>query len=112
MNTQQIICFYRRKSDFKGEWRKQMKKEEVVKEICNCFDYNYSIYDDGRVVIDDGLGVDHEPTTEWLNNDFCGHIEYQSIDAMLLDWLEELKNGNKENVFLEEIEFIEQNCGV
>lgn len=86
-----------------------MKKEDVVREICNGFNYNYTIYEDGRVVLDDGLGVDHTPTTEWLNNDFCGHIEYQTIDDMLIDWLEELKNGDDaQRVFADEIKFIEQ----
>lgn len=85
-----------------------MTKKDVVNEICNCFDYNYKIYDDGRIVLDDGLGVDHKATTEWLNKDFCGHQEYKSIDEMMIDWLEELKNGkDAQEVFLEEIKFIE-----
>lgn len=88
-----------------------MTKKDVVKTVCDCFDYNYKIYDDGRIVLDDGLGVDHIPTTEWLGADFCGHIEYNSIDEMLTDWLRELKNGkDAQEAFSEEIKFIETMC--
>ena len=83
---------------------RNMTKKDVINEICNCFDYDYKIFDDGRIILD-GNG---EATIEWLNKNFCGHKEYQSVDEMLIDWLKELKNGkDAQEVFLQEIEFIE-----
>ena len=87
-----------------------MNKQSVLKTICDCFDYNYKIYEDGKVVIDDGLGIDHKATLEVLNKNYCGHLEYESIDEMLVDWLDELENGeDAQKIFSEEIKFIEEN---
>lgn len=86
-----------------------MEKLNIIKEICNYFDYYYTIYEDGRVVIDNGLDIEHESTLEWLNYSYCGHLEYKSIDDMLFDWLDELTNGEvTQIVFKDEIEFIKQ----
>ena len=58
--------------------------------------------------MDDGLGIDHVSTTKIIGENFCGHLEYNSVEDMLLDWLEELKNGeDAQKVFAEEIKFIE-----
>ncbi len=81
-----------------------MQKEDIVKKICDCFDYNYKFFEDGRFVMDDDLGVDHKSTTDWLGSNYCGHLEYQSIDDMLLDWLDELKTVP--NAFIDEVKFI------
>ena len=38
--------------------------------------------------------------------DDCGHLEYQNIDEMLIDWLDELKQNEGSYKFDEEIAFI------
>ena len=80
----------------------------AVEIICDCFDYNYKIHDNGRVVLDDGLSIDHNATLDLLGQDFPGHLEYNSIYEMLADWLAELKCGAAaRKVFANEIKVIE-----
>lgn len=44
---------------------------------------------------------------EWRGKDDCGHLEYRSLDSMLIDWLDELKLNEGSYDFTEEIELIE-----
>ena len=37
----------------------------------------------------------------------CGHLEYETLDHMLVDWLDELKKNEGSYKFDEEIAFIE-----
>lgn len=32
------------------------------------------------------FGLDHKPTLEILGKTYCGHFEYESIKAAILDW--------------------------
>ena len=57
-----------------------MEKSDIIKKICDYFDYNYAIYADNKVVMDNGLGTEHVPTLEWLNSSLCGHLEYETIN--------------------------------
>lgn len=44
--------------------------------------------------------------SEWRGENDCGHCEYQSLDEMLIDWLDELEKNESKEKFDEEIEFI------
>ena len=45
--------------------------------------------------------------SEWMGKDDCGHLEYETLDHMLVDWLDELKKNEGSYKFDEEIAFIE-----
>lgn len=47
-----------------------------------------------------------EDEFDWRGKDDCGHLEYQNIDEMLIDWLDELKQNEGSYKFDEEIAFI------
>ena len=83
-------------------------KETVLKTIMDAFDYDYKIYNNGTVVIDDGLSTEIPSTLEKVGKNYCGHLEYKSIDEALINWLTELKNGkDAQKVFEKETKFIE-----
>ena len=77
-------------------------KLETMGSICDCYDYSWRFYPDGRLVLSDFLHGD----SEWRGENDCGHCEYQSLDEMLIDWLDELEKNESKEKFDEEIEFI------
>lgn len=36
---------------------------------------------------------------EWKGKNECGHLEYSSIDEMLSDWFDKVKNNERMQVF-------------
>ena len=47
-----------------------------------------------------------EDEFDWRGKDDCGHLEYQNIDEMLIDWLDELEQNEGSFIFDEEFAFI------
>ena len=87
-----------------SEWNEKL---EVFTHICDLYDYGFHFYEDGRIAMEDRILEDSN--CEWKGKNECGHLEYQSIDNMLKDWLDEIKNHEKaQDIFKNEIEFIEQ----
>lgn len=83
------------------EWNDKL---EAMGSICDFYNYAWRFYPDGRLILSDFLNDD----CEWRGSNSCGHIEYQSLDDMLKDWLEELEKNEGKDKFEEEIEFIKQ----
>lgn len=87
-----------------SEWNEKL---ESFTHICDLYDYVFRFYDDGRIVMEDRILED--TNCEWRGENKCGHLEYSSIDQMLIDWLDEIKNTDTVKAILEdEIQFIEQ----
>nr|DAO32065.1 MAG TPA: hypothetical protein [Caudoviricetes sp.] len=83
------------------EWNDKL---EIMGVICDFYDYSWRFYPDGRLVLSDFLNED----SEWRGENDYGHFEYQSLDEMLLDWMDELEKNESEEKFDEEIEFIKR----
>lgn len=87
-----------------SEWNDKL---EIMGSICDYYDYVWRFYDDGRLVLADRLATDTGDTTcDWIGENSCGHLEYNSLDAMLIDWLDELEKNEGKEQFSEEILFI------
>lgn len=63
-----------------------MTELEILNKISENFGYKYKVHNGNEVVMEDFLGVDHNPTLEILGRDYCGHLEYKSIKDVILDW--------------------------
>ena len=63
-----------------------MTELEILQKISEGFGYKYKVHSGKNVVMDDFFGLDHKPTLEILGRDYCGHLEYESIKAAILDW--------------------------
>ena len=82
-------------------------KLETFTHICALYDYVFRFYEDGRIVMEDRILED--TYCMWRGKTDCGHLEYGSIDDMLLDWLDEIKNNKRwQSILKDEIEFIER----
>lgn len=66
-----------------------MNKTELVKEICDYYNYNLSIKKD-KIEVDNYL--EDEKYSEEIG---CKRMEYLSEDSFLKDWLSTLKETNK-----------------
>lgn len=87
-----------------SEWNEKL---ETFTHICDLYDYVFHFYEDGRIVMEDR--VLENSNCDWKGKNECGHLEYSSIDEMLIDWLDEIKNNKSlQSILKEEIEFIEQ----
>lgn len=82
-------------------------KLEVLTRICDWYEYMFRFYSDGRLVLQMLKMNTKEEESEWRGKDDCGHLEYQNLDEMLVDWLDELKQNEGSYKFDEEIAFIE-----
>lgn len=87
------------------EWNDKL---EIMGSICDFYDYVWRFYPDGRLVMSDTILHNGDAEScNWVGSNDCGHLEYHSLDEMLLDWLDELKTNESEEQFTEEVEFIE-----
>lgn len=69
-------------------------KEEVMARICNSFDYMWRFYPNGKFVMEDRLlTAIRRSDCDILGKSSCGHLEYNSLDEMLLDWCDMLKTN-------------------
>lgn len=86
---------------------------ELTENVCEFYDYVWKFYPDGRLVISDTILYNGDTEScNWIGSNNCGHLEYCSLNEMLLDWLDELKRNENEEQFTEEIAFIEaMKCG-
>lgn len=82
-------------------------KLEILTRVCDWYGYMFRFYSDGRLVLQMMEMNTKEEETEWRGKDDCGHLEYQNLDEMLIDWLDELKQNEGSYKFDEEIAFIE-----
>lgn len=85
------------------EWNDKL---EVLTRICGYYSYTFRFYSDGRLVLQIMNANTKDDDSTWRGKDDCGHLEYPSIDAMLIDWLDELKKNKGSYKFEEEIKFI------
>lgn len=88
-----------------SEWNEKL---ESFTHICDLYDYVFRFYDDGRIVMEDKILED--TNCQWIGKDDCGHLEYLSIDDVLIDWLDEIKSNENENMrelLKDKIDFIE-----
>lgn len=58
----------------------------MLDKISENFGYKYKVHNGNEVVMEDFLGVDHNPTLEILGKDYCGHLEYKSIKDVIIDF--------------------------
>ena len=89
-----------------GAFHKWNDKLEIITRVCDWYGYHFRFYSDGRLVMQMLNANTHENEFEWRGKDDCGHLEYQNIDEMLIDWLDELKQNEGSYKFDEEIAFI------
>lgn len=93
------------------EWNEKL---EIFTHICDLYDYVFFFFEDGRIVMEDRIL--ENTNCQWKGTSDCGHLEYSSIDDMLIDWLDELKNIENENMraLLKDrinfIEYLQANC--
>lgn len=80
---------------------------KVLTKICDYYSYKFRLYPDGRIVLQMMNANTKDTDLEWRGKDDCGHLEYETIDHMLVDWLSELKKNEGSYKFDEEIVFIE-----
>lgn len=81
-------------------------KLEILTRVCDWYEYMFRFYSDGRLVLQMLKMNTKEEESEWMGKDDCGHLEYQNLDEMLVDWLDELKQNEGSYKFEEEIDFI------
>ena len=91
----------------RGIFHKWNKKLEILTRICDYYSYMFRFYPDGRLVLQMMNANTKDTDSEWRGKDDCGHLEYETIDHMLVDWLDELKKNEGSYKFDEEIKFIE-----
>lgn len=92
----------------KNVFHKWNDKLEVLTRICEWYDYVFRFYPDGRMVMQMLSGNTKDEDSEWRGKDDCGHLEYPSLDAALIDWQDELGKNEGSYKFDEEIEFIKK----
>lgn len=92
----------------KNVFHKWNDKLEVLTRICEWYDYVFRFYPDGRMVMQMLSGNTKDEDSEWRGKDDCGHLEYPSLDAALIDWQDELGKNEGSYKFDEEIEFIKE----
>ena len=85
------------------EWNDKL---EILTRICDYYSYTFRFYSDGRLILQTMNTNTKDDDSTWRGKDDCGHLEYPSIDAMLIDWLDELKKNEGSYKFEEEIKFI------
>ena len=81
-------------------------KLEVFFRICDYYSYIWRFYNDGRVVMQMIFENTADSETEWRGYSDEHHLEYETIDVMLLDWHGKLSADSSKD-FEEEINFIE-----
>lgn len=91
----------------KGLFHKWNDKLEILTRICDYYSYLWRFYPDGRLVLQMIEENTKDEDTEWKGKDNCGHLEYETLDHMLIDWLNELRKNEGLYKFDEEIAFIE-----
>ena len=74
------------------EWNDKL---EVLTRICSYYSYTFRFDSDGRLVLQMMNVNTRDDDSRWRGKDDCGHLEYPSIDAMLIDWLNELKKNEE-----------------
>ena len=80
-----------------GAFHKWNDKLEIITRVCDWYGYHFRFYSDGRLVM------------QMLNaNTSEDEFDYQNIDEMLIDWLDELKQNEGSYKFDEEIAFIKK----
>lgn len=94
----------RKQKTYKDNMDYRMK---VLTRICDYYSYKFRLYPDGRLVLQMMNANTKDTDLEWRGKDDCGHLEYETIDHMLIDWLSELKKNEGSYKFDEEIVFIE-----
>ena len=82
-------------------------KLEILARICDYYSYMFRFYPDGRLVLQTLIINIENTISEWKGKDYCGHLEYENLDCMLIDWLDELRENEGSYKFDEEIAFIE-----
>lgn len=70
-----------------------MTELEMLDKISENFGYKYKVHNGNEVVMEDFLGVDHDPTLEILGKDYCGHLEYKSIKDVIIDFVILFQHG-------------------
>ena len=91
----------------RGAFHQWNDKLEVMTRICDYYTYMFRLYPDGRIVLQMMNANTKDTDSEWRGKDDCGHLEYETLDHMLVDWLHELKQNEGSYKFNEEIAFIE-----
>ena len=91
----------------RGIFHKWNEKLEILTRICDYYSYMFRFYPDGRLVLQMMNANTKDTDSEWRGNDDCGHLEYETLDHMLVDWLDELKKNEGSYKFDKEIAFIE-----
>lgn len=87
-----------------SEWNEKL---ETFTHICDLYDYVFHFYENGRIVMEDRILEDSN--CKWKGKSECGHLEYLSIDEMLVDWFDEIKNDEGAQTLLKDkIKFIER----
>lgn len=90
-----------------NNYSKWSDKIETFVRICVYYAYSWKFYPDGRLVLQADDRNKELSDFEWRGKDDCGHLEYRSLDSMLIDWLDELKLNEGSYDFTEEIKLIE-----
>ena len=90
-------------SNLYHEWNDKL---EILTRICDYYSYTFRFYSYGRLVLQIMNNNTKDDDSSWRGKDDCGHLEYPSIDVMLIDWLDELKKNEGSYKFEEEIKFI------
>lgn len=67
----------------------------------------FRFYPDGRLVLQIMNANTKDTDSEWRGKNDCGHLEYETLDHMLVDWVDELKKNEGSYKFDKEIAFIE-----
>lgn len=87
-----------------SEWNNKL---EAFTHICYLYDYRFRFYEDGRIVMENIIL--NNTTCEWKGKNDSNHLEYSSIDEMLINWLDKIKNDDNMRTLLQkDIQFIEQ----
>ena len=90
-------------SNIYHEWNDKL---EILTRICDYYSYTFRFFSYGRLVLQIMNNNTKDDDSRWRGKDDCGHLEYPSIDVMLIDWLDELKKNEGSYKFEEEIKFI------
>lgn len=91
----------------------QNKYLEPLSSICKCYDYVWRIYPDGCVVMVDKVMYKRGCTSlRWVGKSTCGHLEYKSVEQMLINWLPELEKNCGQNSMKKEIEVIKKSIQI
>ena len=89
------------RNEYQNEYLKPLSS------ICECYDYIWRIYPDGCLVMADKVMYKRGCTSlRWVGKSTCGHLEYRSVEQMLINWLPELEKNCGQNSMKKEIEVI------